>query len=746
MTHHTIWNPLLLTVATVWLTALAVGQAPPKVVKLEPANRSVEVDAAKTTRLVIEFDRPMSRNGFSICGGGPQFPKVTKRPRWKGSKTLVVEVELKPDHSYRMSLNCPSAKNFRSAKGQPLVPVAWTFTTLPTRLRTEKEQRARNEGATRALRDTLAAKYSYYEHKKIDWKALFDQNRKALHGARTDRGWAAVVGRMLAVANDLHMYLRVDGQTIGTGSRRVDPLYRPQRLRQYLGSISQPTPGVTTAKTKDGIVYLMISGWSRKIDFDDVAEWIAANQNAKAMIIDVRPNSGGEERLARGVAQWFVEGTKTYAKHATRKGAGANNFYNVSQRKIRGKPKNARFGKPVAVLMSRYCMSSNEAFLLMMRQAEKSKLIGQTSYGSSGNPRGHKLPNGVEIVLPSWKVMRLDGTVFEDQGLKPDLEIVPTAAELETRDPILEKALEHLRSEKSDVREAERTRIKLPAKKKILFLSGRRSHGYGSHEFNAGNLLMAKLLESRFEGLTTQVFLKGAWPEPKDFQDVDSVVIFCDGGGGHMVNKRLDQFDRLMKQGVGAAFLHYGVETVKGRPSAMFIEWIGGHFERFWSVNPHWVAKFDVLPEHPITRGVRPFLANDEWYFHMRFRPKMAGVTPILSAIAPPKTMRRKDGPHSGNPDVRKAVKARIPQHLAWAFERRDGGRGFGFTGLHRHWNFADDDFRKTVLNAIAWTAKIEIPRDGIVTPTPTQAELEANQDYPKPDAKKKPKHARKGP
>jgi hypothetical protein len=280
-------------------------------------------------------------------------------------------------------------------------------------------------------------------------------------------------------------------------------------------------------------------------------------------------------------------------------------------------------------------------------------------------------------------------------------------------------------------------KIKLSTKKKIVLISGRRSHGYGSHEFNAGNLLMAKLLESRFDGLEAKVFLKGVWPKPEDFEGADSVVIFCNGGGGHIVNKHLDEFDKLMKKGVGAAFLHYGVETVKGRPSEMFIEWIGGHFERFWSVNPHWDAKFTVMPKHPITRGVKPFMANDEWYFHMRFRPKMEGVTPILSAVAPPSTMKRKDGAHSGNPAVRKAVKERIPQHLAWAVNRKDGGRGFGFTGLHRHWNFTDDNFRKTVLNAIAWTAKIEIPKDGIVTATPTQAELEANQDYAKPGAKK---------
>ena len=62
--------------------------------KLEPANRSVEVDSRKTTKLVLEFDRPMSKRGFSFCGGGPQFPKFKKRPKWITKKKLVVEVEL----------------------------------------------------------------------------------------------------------------------------------------------------------------------------------------------------------------------------------------------------------------------------------------------------------------------------------------------------------------------------------------------------------------------------------------------------------------------------------------------------------------------------------------------------------------------------------------------------------------------------------------------------------------------------
>ena len=128
---------------------------------------------------------------------------------------------------------------------------------------------------------------------------------------------------------------------------------------------------------------------------------------------------------------------------------------------------------------------------------------------------------------------------------------------------------------------------------------------------------------------------------------------------------------------------------------------------------------------------MEPFTINDEWYYHMRFRPEMKGVTPILSAIPPASTLSRPDGPHSGNPHVR--AKAGQPQHVAWVAERENGGRGFGFTGGHFHWNWGDPNFRKVVLNAIVWTAHDEIPEDGIKIRPLTLSQLEANQDYKPP-------------
>ena len=60
-----------------------------------------------------------------------------------------------------------------------------------------------------------------------------------------------------------------------------------------------------------------------------------------------------------------------------------------------------------------------------------------------------------------------------------------------------------------------------------------------------------------------------------------------------------------------------------------------------------------------------------------------------------------------------------------------NGGRGFGCTGAHYHFNWAQDDFRKTILNSIVWIAHGEVPEGGVKSARPTIDDLLANLDKP---------------
>jgi hypothetical protein len=302
---------------------------------------------------------------------------------------------------------------------------------------------------------------------------------------------------------------------------------------------------------------------------------------------------------------------------------------------------------------------------------------------------------------------------------------------------------------KIEVKDIRLKRLKLAdGRKKLVLVAGRPSHSPGDHEFRAGCMLAEKCLDAAFETgaagprLVTATYT-GGWPtDPTAFDNADAIFFFADGGGGHPVlqSNRLAQIDALAKRGVGIACLHYAVEVPKEKGGPEFLNWMGGYFEPHWSVNPHWtLAKTEIAQGHPITRGVKPFETNDEWYYHMRFREPMTGVTAILSAVPPDATRERPDGPHSNNPAVRAAKGKGEREVLAWAYERPEGGRGFGCTGAHFHRNWANDDFRRMMLNALVWTAGLEVPADGVVSAV-TAEEMAANLDdkapKPKPAAK----------
>lgn len=266
------------------------------------------------------------------------------------------------------------------------------------------------------------------------------------------------------------------------------------------------------------------------------------------------------------------------------------------------------------------------------------------------------------------------------------------------------------------------------ADKKIVLIAGETSHGPGDHEFRAGCLLLKKCLDQT-PGVKAEMFDNG-WPKDNAaFEGADAVLIYADGGERHpgFQGDHAQIIASLIKKGVGLGCAHYGVEVPKGEPGRAMQEWIGGYYEHLYSVNPMWKPEFSSFPDHPVTRGVKPFALVDEWYFNMRFVEPSKNLTPILVA-KPSDQVRKSPYVYPAGPYEHIIAASGRPETMMWVLEGADGGRGFGFTGGHKHVNWSNDNFRKVVLNALLWIAKAEVPSNGVQS-TVTPEEITQNLD-----------------
>ncbi len=251
--------------------------------------------------------------------------------------------------------------------------------------------------------------------------------------------------------------------------------------------------------------------------------------------------------------------------------------------------------------------------------------------------------------------------------------------------------------------------------KKIVLVAGTKSHGPGHHEYEKGARLLQTCLEESPNAprLNIEIHTDG-WPkDPTTFDDADTIFFFCDGSDhderAHPLLQpdRMATIERQMKRGCGFVALHYTIFVPNEKGGRQFLDWIGGYFdyqsgpgERHWfsKIGTHKTIARPGTPAHPVCRGLAPFNLEEEYYYNLRFAPDDKRLAPILVTDIP------------GEKD---------PQVVAFAVDRADGGRGFGFSGGHFHRNWQVENYRKMVLNALLWTAHADVPAGGVQSPAP---------------------------
>ena len=265
-------------------------------------------------------------------------------------------------------------------------------------------------------------------------------------------------------------------------------------------------------------------------------------------------------------------------------------------------------------------------------------------------------------------------------------------------------------------------------KKRILFIAGSTTHRHGIHEYKAGSLLLAKALNESGLPVVAKVHWFN-WPEDEScLEGVDTIIVYADGGGDY--GEKYAVLDEKYKQGTALMFMHYGVHPTKEVGEKYYNKWMGGYFADAFSVNPSWIA--DMVPKdgHPVARGLSGSIkAFDEFYWNLNFAKDCKDCYPLATGIPTPENMVTYGSSKFWNKDA--ADKLGTPQSLLWCRDPADAPRGAGFVGGHFHRNWAIDDYRKLILNTIAWVTKVEVPKDGITSEAVTQEILNQNLNRP---------------
>ena len=270
---------------------------------------------------------------------------------------------------------------------------------------------------------------------------------------------------------------------------------------------------------------------------------------------------------------------------------------------------------------------------------------------------------------------------------------------------------------------------------RVLIIVGPSNHPPGTHEVAASGRLLEHCLENmtNVSGVTADVVYE--WPAPALREAATTVVLVGDTFPAMRLPnsaQNLAELGEMMARGCGIVTIHYSTGLQAGdvdeKGEHPLLHWTGGYFA---TRNRHHqsVAKVfpaatisPATPDHPVARGWREITLGDEPYYNNFFggpgNAPRPGAVAFATSMLPPEAPRR--------------------EIVAWGIERRDGGRGFAIVMPHFYRNWTHEDLRRFILNGIVWTAKREVPSEGVRTRPPDLAAFKPESIEPKPREKAK--------
>jgi hypothetical protein len=305
--------------------------------------------------------------------------------------------------------------------------------------------RALAEAAFDQLWDAMDSTYPLFILRPdVDWDRLRERWRPKAIACQTSDEFAADCAEMLRPLRDLQVSLSLAGTDIPVFDRPRAANANPPAYRGLLGGL-HVAGRLQWAVTSDQIGFAGIYGWDDAAVPEQFDHALEEMRGTRGLIVDVRWNGGGNERLAQQVAGRFLQKEVVYAYDQFRDGVARTNLTKRFARKA-GPAGPWRYEKPVILLIGPKCMGSGESFVGMMMGATNVTTMGDQTCGSSGSPQIIDLPLEMTVGVPRWIDYLPDGQPLDEHGFLPQIPFTPAPAGLSgNRDDLLAAALERLR-------------------------------------------------------------------------------------------------------------------------------------------------------------------------------------------------------------------------------------------------------------------------------------------------------------
>lgn len=175
---------------------------------------------------------------------------------------------------------------------------------------------------------------------------------------------------------------------------------------------------------------------------------------AKGLVLDLRDNGGGSSDVGYAILKRLIDKPVERSHWKTRQYLPAFRAWGRKEQWYEGthgtiEPfEGERYRGPVAVLTGPVTASAAEDFVVAFQTSGRGKVVGQRTLGSTGQPLHLELPGGGGArICTKWDTYP-DGREFVGIGCIPDVEIIPTRADIAAgRDAVLEKAVALLREQ-----------------------------------------------------------------------------------------------------------------------------------------------------------------------------------------------------------------------------------------------------------------------------------------------------------